>query len=80
MVRLASLFPLTATSWGRTAHQNAKVGGVPHSAHRVWVAVDLIADGPVDVEELKEWGRRLELKVIPEEGHFHVQPWEWERG
>jgi hypothetical protein len=80
VVQLAGLYPLSGTSWGRTMSHNAQVGGVYHSAHRAWLAVDLIADGPLDETDLVEMGRRLELRVLPEGDHYHVQPWTWEKG
>lgn len=80
VVQLAAMYRLSATSWGRTLPHNVLVGGVSHSAHRVWLAVDLIADAPLDVKDLVEMGRRLELRVLPNGDHFHVQPWTWEKG
>ena len=80
VVQLAALFPLSGTSWGRTMSHNAQAGGVYRSAHRAWLAVDLIADAPMDEADLVEMGRRLGLKVIPEGDHFHVQPGDWPPG
>jgi len=80
VVQLVGMYPLSATSWGRTMSQNGRVGGVYRSAHRAWLAADLIADAPLDEADLVEMGRRLGLLVLPEGDHFHVQPLGWPKG
>jgi hypothetical protein len=70
----------SVTSWGRTTTHNAAVGGVPRSAHRFWLAVDVVYDAPVAELEAIEIARRLGLRVIREDDHDHVQPLEWPKG
>lgn len=68
----------SVTSWGRTKARNSQVGGVPVSAHRAWLAVDVVYDTPVP--EGVEIGRRLGLRVLPEGDHDHLQPLDWSAG
>ena len=70
----------SVTSWLRTAHRNRLVDGVPHSAHLVGLAVDVIYDQGLAPEERREWAERLGLKLIAEGDHDHLQPLDWRAG
>ena len=71
----------STTSWGRTTKRNQAVGGVPYSAHRFWLAVDLVYDEPVmPKNERIVIASRLGLKVIAEGSHDHCQPETWAPG
>lgn len=68
------------TSSFRTAHHNEQVGGVPHSAHLVGLAADVVYDGTPPEKERREWAERLGLKLIVEGDHDHLQPPDWRAG
>ena len=79
--RYGTLTGASVTSWGRTAEHNAKVGGVPFSAHRFWVGLDVVYDDLHPVESTRvEIARRLGLTLIPEGDHDHLQPLDWSKG
>ncbi len=68
----------SVTSWGRTVAHNAKVGGVPESAHLLWTAADVVYDAngvpPPGVTPHREaLAARLGLQLIHEGDHDHVQ-------
>jgi murein endopeptidase len=67
----------SVTSWWRTPSRNRQVGGVPHSAHLVGLAVDVVYDAPPPQTERQNWARRLGLKLIAENDHDHLQPLGW---
>ena len=69
----------SATSWGRTEKHNEAVGGVKYSAHRFWLAADLVYDGPPPPDAVAV-AHRLGLKLIEEGDHHHVQPLGWIAG
>ena len=64
----------SVTSWGRTRAHNAAVGGVPNSQHRAWLAADVIYDAPMPLDDRQTLARLLELRLIPEGDHDHLQP------
>ncbi len=70
----------STTSGKRTARHNALVGGVAHSAHIVGLAVDIVYDTPPPKEERWAWAERLELRLIVEDDHDHLQPLDWKAG
>lgn len=70
----------SVTSWGRTEARNRAVGGVPYSAHRFFLAVDLVYDVELPLEERKVTAERLGLRLIAEDDHDHLQPIVWGRG
>lgn len=76
VVALAFIYQFSVTSWGRTAKYNThpRVGGIPTSFHRLWLAVDCEPDGPVDAAALERDARKLGLQVVVEEDHFHLEP------
>jgi len=78
---LKELVPFSVSSWGRTEAHNTAVGGVPKSAHRQWLAADIIPDLPIMARtEFLEALDRLGLEVIDEwatKGHYHVQVKGW---
>ena len=72
------LFEASETSGFRTGLRNEKVGGVPLSAHRVGLGKDVVYDStPPNEATAKARAQSLGLKLIREEGHDHLQPWEW---
>jgi hypothetical protein len=77
---LGLLLGASVTSWGRTEVRNAAVGGVALSAHRAWLAVDLVYDVAPPEATRRELARRLGLRLLPEADHDHVQPWGWAAG
>lgn len=77
----ALLTNASATSWGRTTQRNQAVGGVLYSAHRVWLACDLVYDEPVVPKDQRIIiADRLGLKVLDEGDHDHLQPKSWVPG
>lgn len=70
----------SATSWGRTKKRNAVVGGVPYSAHRFWLGVDMVYDDAIEEQDAKEIAKRLGLRLIREGDHDHLQSAEWPAG
>src|SRR5437899_2579107 len=79
---LKELVPFSVSSWGRTEVHNTAVGGVAKSAHRHWLAADVIHENPTPANllYLQTAADRLDLEVIDEwttKGHYHVQPKGW---
>lgn len=70
----------SVTSWIRSAARNERVGGVKYSSHQVGLGADVVYDIPLDVDGRKEWAKRLNLKLIVESDHDHIQPMEWAAG
>jgi hypothetical protein len=63
----------SVTSYGRTLAHNQKVGGVPDSAHLLWLAADVVYDKDGDVEWRTRVAKRLGLTLIHEGDHDHLQ-------
>ncbi len=63
----------SVTSWGRTIAHNTAVGGVAHSRHLTWTAVDVIYDSPILITERKTIAASLGLWLIDERDHDHLQ-------
>ena len=79
---LKQYVPFSVSSWGRTDAHNTAVGGVEKSAHRQWLAADVIPDDPSPrtLAVLILDAGHLDLEVIDEwatKGHYHVQPRGW---
>ena len=80
---LKELVPFSVSSWGRTETHNTAVGGVPKSAHRHWLAADIIPDDTLSGGAgtlLQIAASRYDLEVIDEwatKGHYHVQVKGW---
>jgi hypothetical protein len=71
----------SVTSWGRTTEHNAKVGGVPGSAHRFFLGLDVVYDAPAPHDHTRDSdAARLGLLVIHEGDHDHLQPGDWRAG
>ena len=81
----------SVTSGGRTEKRNVAVGGVRYSAHRFFLASDVVYDeGPIPIKNLnppgflidldvaKETARRCGLRLIRENDHDHLQPLDWQ--
>jgi len=58
------------SSWFRTPVDNQRVGGRPFSQHQLGLAIDLVTDNPIALEN--ELDRRG-LVAIRETDHVHVQ-------
>jgi hypothetical protein len=61
------------TSWGRTVKHNAAVGGVPTSRHVAWCGADVVYDAPIDVGVRRAKAQALNLQLIVESDHDHLQ-------
>lgn len=70
---LALFFPLSVTSWLRSAKRNAQVGGVGDSRHLLGLAVDVVLDDAGNRDFFTNEAKRLGLQVIDEGDHLHVQ-------
>lgn len=77
---LGLLHGASTTSWFRSTKRNTAVGGVPGSAHRFGLGVDLVYDSPPNITQLDADARRLGLRVLREGDHDHVQPLDWAAG
>lgn len=64
----------SVTSWGRTPLHNQRVGGVPNSAHLHFFAADVVYDNTPDEHTRATCALGLELKLITEEDHDHLEP------
>jgi hypothetical protein len=79
---LKEIVPFSVSSWGRTQDHNTLVGGVPRSAHKRWLGIDVIPDDPSDqnLRTLRAEADRLDLEIIDEwatKQHWHCQPKGW---
>jgi hypothetical protein len=70
----------SVTSWIRTTRHNAVERGVPHSAHLIGLAVDVVYDEPVSEPDAQATARDLGLLLIREGDHDHLQPLTWRAG
>lgn len=70
----------SVTSWIRSPEHNAQVGGVKHSAHLYGVGADVTYDAPVPVADALASAARLDLRLIREGDHDHLQPMDWQAG
>lgn len=66
----ADLEKLELTSYFRTPHENAAVGGDPWSQHLVGWAIDVVGD---DAGEFAKRVRRAGLIAVQESDHLHIQ-------
>lgn len=72
----------SVSSWGRTPERNRTVGGVPLSAHQLWLAADVVyAPLPAPpVVVATAMAERLGVKLIREDDHDHLQAAGWRAG
>jgi hypothetical protein len=64
----------SVTSWGRTVKHNEAVGSkLPAGPHTRWLAIDIVYDAPVDLDEAKRSAAALGLQLIREGTHDHLQ-------
>ena len=68
------------TSGLRSQKHNQSVGGVPFSAHRFGLAVDVVYDTPLPDAEREQLAKRLGLRIVIEGDHDHLQPSDWIAG
>jgi len=76
VVGLRVRFPhMSVTSWGRSVAHNTAVGGLSDSQHVDWTAADLVWDPGTrpDLPVLQAAARSLELEVVREDDHDHVE-------
>jgi hypothetical protein len=65
----------SVTSWGRTPKHNKAVGGVDDSAHLLWTGADVVYDGGMEADPLRDrLAARLGLMLVHEGDHDHIQP------
>ncbi len=70
----------SVTSYGRTTAHNVTVGGVKYSAHRAWLAADVVYDVIPPELDRQQLARRLGLLLVVEGDHDHLQPIGWSAG
>lgn len=68
------------TSAGRTEQHNRTVGGASRSAHLAHLAADVIYDEIIPVGERRRLATSLNLLLIAEDDHDHLQPENWIKG
>ncbi len=75
--RYCAEFRGSVTSWGRTSRHNAAVHGAADSPHLVWLGADVVLDLPVAFGLRRDYATALELRLLPEAEHDHLQPAGW---
>ncbi len=66
----------SVTSWGRSADRNKALGGVPNSRHLYDLAADVVPGPGFTDDRRTGYGARLELWVLVEGTHDHLEPLE----
>jgi len=66
-------YPGSITSWIRSKSRNTLVGGANNSLHLLGLAVDIVLDSVGDKADFKIMAQRLNLWVLDEGDHLHVQ-------
>jgi Peptidase M15 len=67
----------SVTSWGRSERHNHAVGGAADSAHRWWLAADVIYDERPDHATARRLAAAYGLHLRRETDHDHLQPADW---
>ena len=67
----------SVTSGRRTPARNKFVGAPPTSAHLAGLGADVVVDSAVGADERHRLAGELELKLIIEDDHDHLQPAGW---
>lgn len=70
---LASIFPLSVTSWFRSKKRNTAIGGHPRSSHLFGLAVDVVIENPEDKKYFLKTVEALGLGFLDEGDHIHIQ-------
>jgi len=70
---LTAAFPCSVTSGKRSASRNLAVGGVANSLHLADLARDVVLDDLGDVVQFEALAIRLNMWVLIENDHIHVQ-------
>lgn len=70
---LASIFPLSVTSWFRSKKRNAEVGGHARSSHLFGLAVDVVLEDQEDKHYFLKTVKALGLGFLDEGDHIHIQ-------
>lgn len=71
---LAAHYPISVTSWWRTATRNREVGGQADSRHVYGEAIDVVWEGePMRLELLQTRASLYCVRVVREKDHDHFQ-------
>lgn len=73
MLTLTRRYPSSITSWIRSEHHNADVGGSPHSYHLEGLAADCVLDKLTRAPAFIAEARALGLQAVNEGDHIHVE-------
>jgi hypothetical protein len=73
MLTLATRYSFSETSGRRSEKRNKAVGGSENSRHLLMCARDVVLDDEADTSSFKVDAQRLNLTVIDEGDHLHVQ-------
>jgi len=73
LIYLLALHPGRVTSWLRSIHANATLGGVDTSYHLDGCGADLVLDQPTNNPACATHARELGLDVLDEGDHIHVE-------
>jgi len=74
VMMLDSRFPLSVTSYKRSAKRNKRFGGAARSRHLLWLGCDVVLDAQSDKKEFTIEAKRQGLRVVDEGDHLHLQP------
>ena len=73
IITLSIRYPLSVTSWIRSEKHNEQVGGNKNSRHLLGTAVDIVLDDRNETTRFISDAHRMDLVVVVETGHLHVQ-------
>jgi uncharacterized protein YcbK (DUF882 family) len=73
IITLSIRYDLSVTSWIRSKKHNKEVGGDDNSRHLLALAVDVKLDDPKQIQSFKADAHRMDLIVVDEGDHLHVQ-------
>ncbi len=75
----ARRFDASVTSWIRSPHHNAEVGGAAESPHVTGLGVDVVYDVQPKRDDAASYAALLGLRLLRESDHDHLQPLDWSR-
>ena len=73
IITLSLRYDLSVTSWIRSKKRNVLVDGNDNSRHLLALAVDIVLDDKEEIFRFKADARRMDLIVVDEGDHLHVQ-------
>jgi uncharacterized protein YcbK (DUF882 family) len=73
IITLSLRYDFSVTSWIRSKKHNVQVDGSNNSRHLLGLAVDIILDDKEEIFRLKADAIRMNLIVVNEGDHLHVQ-------